>query len=120
LTLAALEATLRGPAPPVVVALEADPGRLRERAERLAAELTRRQVDVRVVASAAAVGGGGAPGVELPSFALSLPERWLTLLRGGDPAVVGRVEGGRCLLDLRSVEEAADPALLGAVLACTS
>jgi L-seryl-tRNA(Ser) seleniumtransferase len=120
LTLAALEATLRGPAPPVALALAADPEGLRERAERLAGELRQRQVEVRVVASTAAVGGGGAPGVELPSFALSLPERWLTLLRSGNPAVVGRVEGGRCLLDLRSVDPAADSDLLGTVLACTS
>jgi L-seryl-tRNA(Ser) seleniumtransferase len=37
-------------------------------------------------------------------------------LRGGDPAVLGRVERGRCLLDLRAVPEADDARLARAVL----
>jgi L-seryl-tRNA(Ser) seleniumtransferase len=37
-------------------------------------------------------------------------------LRAGDPAVLGRVEKGRCLLDLRAVPPDADDALHGAVL----
>ncbi|MER7820925.1 L-seryl-tRNA(Sec) selenium transferase, partial [Streptomyces sp. NPDC096153] len=36
-------------------------------------------------------------------------------LRRGRPAVMGRVEGGRCLLDLRAVPEEADTALAAAV-----
>ena len=69
----------------------------------------------------AAVGGGGAPGVELPSAAVSLPESYAAPLRTGTPAVVGRVEGGRCLLDLRTVApERRRGAWSGAVRACTS
>ena len=49
------------------------------------------------------VGGGGAPGVTLPSAALSLPEPYAVALRAGTPAVLGRLEGGRCLLDLRAL-----------------
>ena len=69
------------------------------RAERLAAQLPEAQA----VDCIAAVGGGGAPGVELPSAAVSLPESYAAPLRTGTPPVVGRVEGGRCLLDLRTV-----------------
>src|SRR5690606_3613256 len=76
LTLAALEATLRGPRPPVVAALEADVTQLAARAERMAGALADRGVDARAVSSAAAVGGGGAPGVELPSAAVALPEEY--------------------------------------------
>ncbi|TLW94817.1 L-seryl-tRNA(Sec) selenium transferase [Saccharomonospora piscinae] len=120
LTLAALEATVRGPAPPVRAFLDADPGTVRSRAERVAETLSRRGVDAVAVPSVAAVGGGGAPEVELPSAAVSLPEEYAVLLRHGRPAVVGRVERGRCLLDLRTVVAASDDRLVEAVARCTS
>jgi L-seryl-tRNA(Ser) seleniumtransferase len=63
------------------------------------------------------VGGGGAPGVELESAAVSLPESLAVPLRRGEPAVVGRLESGRLLLDLRSVSEDHDERLTEAVLA---
>ncbi len=62
LTLAALEATVRGPDTPTRTALHADPARLRQRAERLAAELRADGIDSRAVGTDAVVGGGGAPG----------------------------------------------------------
>jgi L-seryl-tRNA(Ser) seleniumtransferase len=124
LTLAALEATLTGPASPVANALAADPAVIFRRAERAVALLTGNGVDARVVESRAAVGGGGAPGVELPSAAVSLPEPLAAPLRcgapvarGEHPAVVGRLEGGRLLLDLRSVAPDEDARLVAAVLA---
>ena len=56
----------------------------------------------------ATVGGGSLPGETLPSVALAIPGRGaaalLDRLRRGDPAVVGRVEDGAVLLDLRSVD----------------
>jgi len=48
---------------------------------------------------------------------VSLPAAYAGRLRTGDPAVVGRVERGRCLLDLRCVPAAADEVLLAAVRA---
>jgi len=117
LTLAALEATVRGPRTPTDAALHADIGMLRARAGRLADALTAAGVKAEVVTSLAVVGGGGAPGVELPGAAVALPERYGEALRLGDPPVVARVERGRCLLDLRAVPEADDPALRTAVLA---
>jgi L-seryl-tRNA(Ser) seleniumtransferase len=116
LTLAALEATLVGPPSPVAQALDVDVAELRRRAERLAAQLP----EAEAVDCIAAVGGGGAPGVELPSAAVSLPESYAARLRTGSPAVVGRLEAGRCLLDLRTVARADDELLVQAVRACTS
>lgn len=120
LTLAALEATVRGPEPPVRRFLDADVDALRARAERIATVLTRRGVDAKAVSTTAAVGGGGAPGVELPSAAVSLSEDYAPRLRLGEPAVVGRVERGRCLLDLRTVEPEEDERLVEAVSRCMS
>ena len=116
LTLAALEATLVGPPPPVVEQLDADIAELRARAERLAAQLP----EAHAVDCIAAVGGGGAPGVELPSAGVSLPESYVAPLRTGTPAVVGRLEGGRCVLDLRTVAPDEDELLVKAVATCTS
>jgi L-seryl-tRNA(Ser) seleniumtransferase len=123
LTLAALEATLTGPAAPVTQALTAAPPSIRERAEALAERLASKGVDCRAAPADAAVGGGGGPGVKLPSAALSLPERLASELRSGAavrrgdvPAVVGRIEGGRVLLDLRAVAPADDERLAAAVL----
>ncbi|ANI38186.1 L-seryl-tRNA(Sec) selenium transferase [Mycolicibacterium vaccae] len=115
LTLAALEATLVGPPTPVARALDADVRSLQTRAQTLVAALP----EAGAVACIAAVGGGGAPGVELPSFAVSLPERYAAALRVGNPAVVGRLENGRCLLDLRTVAPEDDSRLVEAVRACS-
>ncbi|RLK25662.1 L-seryl-tRNA(Sec) selenium transferase [Micromonospora sp. M71_S20] len=116
LTLAALAATLGDPATPTRAALHADPGALRARTERLRDALAADGCEARVVPAGAVVGGGGAPGVELASWALSLPERYASPLRVGDPPVLGRVVRGRLLLDLRCVPADADAALRAAVL----
>ncbi|WP_165990128.1 L-seryl-tRNA(Sec) selenium transferase, partial [Streptomyces sp. YIM 98790] len=117
LTLAALEATLRGPATPTHRALHARPAELRERAARIADRLRADGIDARAVETRGAVGGGGAPGVTLPGAAVSLPAGYAGELRRGTPAVLGRTERGRCLLDLRAVPEEADADLAGAVRA---
>jgi L-seryl-tRNA(Ser) seleniumtransferase len=124
LTLAALEATLAGPPPPVSRALAASAASVSDRSERIVATLARHAVPATVADAEAAVGGGGAPGVTLPSAAVALPEelaqplRWGRAVRRGEvPAVVGRVAQGRLLLDLRSVDPADDDRLTAAVLA---
>jgi L-seryl-tRNA(Ser) seleniumtransferase len=120
LTLAALEATLRGPATPTAQALSTDPSELHRRARAIATALAARGIDAMAVTSQATVGGGGAPGVMLKSAAVSLPERYAALLRAAHPAVLGRIERGRCLLDLRAVPAERDTAVRDAVLACMS
>jgi L-seryl-tRNA(Ser) seleniumtransferase len=112
LTLAALEATLRGPETPIWAALRADSDELHDRARRLA-----ETVGGELVPSDGTVGGGGAPGVRLPGWAVALPERDAEPLRLGDPAVIARVERGRCLLDLRCVPPDCDSVLADAVKA---
>src|SRR4051794_2799083 len=111
-TLAALEATLTGPETPVWQAIRGDVGLLRSRCERLAAA-----VGGDVVPSDGAVGGGGAPGVVLPGWAVALPVSYAERLRLGDPCIVGRVERDRCLLDLRCVPADDDDRIRDAVLA---
>ncbi len=118
LTLAALEATLRGPATPTAQTLEASAHELMARAQALAEQLSTAGVDARAVSSQATVGGGGAPGLELPSAAVSLAADYAQRLRAADPAVLGRLEKGCCLLDLRALAPEADAALLTAVLNC--
>jgi L-seryl-tRNA(Ser) seleniumtransferase len=115
-TLAALEATLRGPLPPVRRMLGADVGDLRQRASALAARLAAGGLDAVAVDSTARVGGGGAPEFPLPSAAVSLPPEFAERLRQGACPVVGHVEDDRTLLDLRSVAPEDDGALADAVL----
>src|ERR1700722_2209688 len=124
LTAAALEATLAGPPVPVAEALTAAPAQLTMRAEVIASQLTAAGLDARPVPAEGAVGGGGAPGVGLPSAAVSLPAALAEPLRAGAAvrggaavAVVGRIEDGRLLLDLRAVPPGDDDALCAAVLA---
>ncbi|HEY2224809.1 L-seryl-tRNA(Sec) selenium transferase [Actinomycetospora sp.] len=112
LTLAALEATLRGPEPPARAMLHTPVAALRARAEALAAEL-----GVEAVDCTAAVGGGGAPGVELPSAGLALPVAAAAALRAGADPVLARVEHGRCVVDLRSVDPDDDARLAAAIRA---
>lgn len=114
LTLAALEATLTGPVPPVVASLAAPVAGLLARAERMSSDLAG-VTAASAVRSTAAVGGGGAPGVTLPSAALSLPAGLAAALRTGEAAVVGHVEQGRLLLDLIAVDPAEDALVVDAV-----
>jgi L-seryl-tRNA(Ser) seleniumtransferase len=127
LTLAALEATLAGPRPPTGQALAAGPEAVMQRAQRLASRLAELGIDAVAVPSQAAVGGGGAPGVALPSAAVSLPGELAVPLRAGPAvrrgdarAVVGRVSAGRLLLDLRAVAAEDDALILDAVTAAAS
>ncbi len=115
LSLAALEATLmlhRDPALaqreiPVLAMLTASDHELarRARALREAIGVARCQL----VTAVAKVGGGALPLLELPGPVLALevadPDRVAARLRRGDPAVLGRVQDGRLLLDPRTLSE---------------
>ncbi len=114
LTLAALQATLTGPVTPTWQALRYDLDALRARTDQVREQLA--ELDVELVESVAVVGGGGAPELELASWALSLPERYAGPLRLGATPVVGRVERGRLLLDLRCVPVERDADLVEAVV----
>ncbi|SKY53088.1 selenocysteine synthase [Mycobacteroides abscessus subsp. abscessus] len=90
--------------------MHADNGRLRQRAEVVAAK-----VGADVVPHDGRVGGGGAPGVPLPGWAIALPEQAAKALRTGSPAVLARVHDGVCLVDLRCIPETDDEVLAEAV-----
>jgi L-seryl-tRNA(Ser) seleniumtransferase len=98
----------------VAEALTADPDALLARAERIVAEVAD-AAPARAERSEAAVGGGGAPGVVLPSAAVVLPVSYTVALRTGEPAVVGHVERGRLLLDLVAVPPGSDALIVEAV-----
>ncbi len=120
LTLAALEATVRGPRPPVLRTLEVHVSELRDRARRLALRLQGDGIAAQAVESLARIGGGGAPEATLASAAVSLPADFAAALRTGNQAVLGRIERDRCLLDLRALDPGQDEALYLAVTAATA
>ena len=125
MTYAALEATLAeyaaGRAADVVpvqrmLAMTLD--EIRARAEALAARVrTLEGWRAELVPGASAVGGGSAPGVELPTWLVAIEKRGLTpdaleeRLRGLTPAIIARIERDRVLLDLRTVLPAQDGTL---------
>jgi L-seryl-tRNA(Ser) seleniumtransferase len=58
--------------------------------------------------------------VTLDSFAVSLPGTLAQRLRRGDPAVMGRLDGDRVLLDLIAVGPQHDDPVLRAVRAASA
>ncbi|HUQ45700.1 MAG TPA: L-seryl-tRNA(Sec) selenium transferase [Gemmatimonadaceae bacterium] len=127
LTLAALEATLalyRDPEIarreiPTLALLGAPIAVVRARATWCLGALRDAGVTCAMLDTTASVGAGAFPTAALPSVALSLAgdaERWVLALRAGEPAVVGRVQDGNMLLDLRAVQDADLPTLVSAVV----
>jgi L-seryl-tRNA(Ser) seleniumtransferase len=95
---------------------------LRRRADALIATLpASERAAVEVVDTAATVGGGSLPGETLPSAGLALAagsaEGLVERLRAGDPIVIGRIEAGQVILDLRAIAPADDEALAAALRA---
>lgn len=92
---------------------------LRARAEDLLVAVADQRVALTDLRST--VGGGSLPGETLPSCGLAVeapsPDRLLAALRGGTPAVVGRIADGRVVLDLRTVDPADDDVLRDALAA---
>jgi L-seryl-tRNA(Ser) seleniumtransferase len=87
---------------------------LRRRAEALATGIDR----ARPARCGSVTGGGTLPGVEIPSWGLTLPgDRTAALRRARPWPVVARVRHGDTVIDLRTVEEAEDADLRAAVLA---
>ena len=130
MTLAALEATLllyRDPAAamrevPTLRMLATPLAELQERCRAFAARL--REVPgltVGVADDVAYVGGGSLPDIAVPTCVVAVSsatvseETFAERLRGGSPAVVGRVQGGRWVMDLRTVFAEQEGELLGAV-----
>jgi L-seryl-tRNA(Ser) seleniumtransferase len=131
LTLAALEATLRLYLDrevalneiPVLRMLTARVDDLNARATNLVAALRSQGHSADVVASESSVGGGAFPTARIESRAVAPAanaERLESKLRCGDPPVIGRIEGNRVLLDLRSVLPGEDGDLAAALIKALS
>ncbi len=133
-TLLALEATLRlyrEPARalreiPTLAMLSADQETLRKRADTLAAELTTKGVVVDVAELSSVVGGGTFPAVELPSFGLRVQpgaggaEELARAARSALPPLIGRVDDGTLLIDLRTVLDWQDTEVVRIVTECVA
>jgi L-seryl-tRNA(Ser) seleniumtransferase len=70
--------------------------------------------------SDAYVGGGALPQASIASIAIAIPseqpQRLAARLRGGEPAIVTRVERGRVLLDLRTIAPEEDRLVIAGLL----
>ena len=137
LTLAALEATLRqhrdGLAEreiPVWRAIATPLAAIQARADAWVARLIEQGLSASVVAGESTVGGGSLPGETLPTALCAVvcaPGHGTTVeagelarrLRGGEPAVVGRVSRDHLLFDPRTVLPEEDDELVRAVVAAS-
>jgi L-seryl-tRNA(Ser) seleniumtransferase len=98
--------------------LHASADDIETRAQAVAERLAAQGWQVSMISGASAVGGGSAPGLELPTVLLSIAragqsandiEPWLRTL---DPPVVARIAHDRVVLDLRTVLPAQDDTLV--------
>lgn len=131
MTLAALAATLRlyrDPQQalqqiPLLSLVSTSIQNLQNRAERLAPQMASSEAvaTAEAVPDKAQLGGGSVPAQEIPTWCIALTaqgqsiDRLAEALRNGKPAVMGRVNRDRLLLDLRSVLPEQDQLLLEAV-----
>jgi len=129
LTYAALEATLAlwvdtpsRPQIPVYRMLTATPGELARKAEALALRLRQvTGVHAEVIDAVSTIGGGSAPGAELPTKAIALTVEGLSAgalesqLRAAETPVIARIEADVVILDLRTIDEVEFDAVVSAV-----
>jgi len=126
---AALEATLLAylredfDAIPTLRMMRVSAEDLQHRAEHMVRQLhiSSPGIEAEVVETRSVIGGGSAPGAGLPSYAVGVKcaarsaEQILERLRQWETPIVARVEDGRVLLDLRTVEAERDAAVRSAL-----
>ncbi len=133
ITLAALAATLRlyrdvdkaEESIPLLQLLSTSLENLKNRAERMAPQIADAEAVAvaEVVEDVAYLGGGSIPTQQLPTYCISITpahggvDQLAAQLRAGEPAVVGRIQQDRLLLDLRSIPPRRDQDLVQAVVA---
>ena len=117
MTLAALEATLRSyeigayNEIPTIAMLAVTQDQLRAKADALCGLMTAVGIAAEVVPTEGQVGGGSVPTQMLKSFAVAVQPAGVNLdqleanLRMGRPAIVGRINHDRFLLDVRTLKE---------------
>jgi L-seryl-tRNA(Ser) seleniumtransferase len=95
--------------------------RARAVAERVKSHLSQSDVKVEVVPTRAVTGGGSLPETSVSSWSILLShgetssDELARALRSDDPAVIGRIEEDRVLLDLRTVPAEDDDVLTAAI-----
>ena len=125
MTYAALEATLQAYAEgraaeevPVARMIAMPRERLAARAETLAGALRNAGYDVALKDGVSTIGGGSAPGSELPTLLVSIARAGLSAdaldakLRASHPPVIARIEDDRVVIDLRTVLPDEEPLLV--------
>jgi L-seryl-tRNA(Ser) seleniumtransferase len=104
---------------PVMRMISMDLDELRRRAERVAGQLNGIRLQIRQ--SESAIGGGSTPGQHLPTWVIELSITDSTSfeqrLRDSPVPVIARIEHDKILLDLRTVREDEETALITAVRA---
>ena len=127
MTLAALEATLRSydaglvDEIPTLSMLSATPAYLQGKADQLCQLMLKAGIAAEVVPTEGQVGGGSVPTQMLKSFAVAVQPASVNLdqletnLRLGSPAIVGRINHDRFLLDVRTLRENDFDAIVKAV-----
>jgi L-seryl-tRNA(Ser) seleniumtransferase len=131
LTYAALEATLLGyvqrdhDAIPTVRMMRVTKEEIGRRAKALVKRIVSPKLKAEIVEGESLLGGGAAPSCVLPTCLVALvgegigADELCVKLRSSDPPIIGRVEDGGVLLDLRTVFPEQDPTLaniLGRIL----
>jgi L-seryl-tRNA(Ser) seleniumtransferase len=130
LTLAALEGTLieylagrEGETVPVVRMIQMDAEAIEGRARTVAERLGAAGWHVSLVSGSSAIGGGSAPGVDLPTVLLAIERNGVSAdqleakLRSLDPPIIARIVDDQVVLDLRTVDESDDDRLASLLLA---
>jgi L-seryl-tRNA(Ser) seleniumtransferase len=83
----------------------------------VAAALSRAGWTTRVIDGSSTVGGGSAPGTEIPTRLIEISRNGMSAdaieqhLRSLDPPVIARIQDDRVVLDLRTVDPGDDPLL---------
>ncbi|HUZ89827.1 MAG TPA: L-seryl-tRNA(Sec) selenium transferase [Candidatus Acidoferrales bacterium] len=124
MTLAALEATLLdhllGSETPVARMQGMGVDEIRRRSNVLRSELNQHGIESSELPATSVMGGGSLPGNQMPTVLLALAgaaTALATRLRRGRPAVLCRIQDGRCCIDLRTVLPNEENQLLEAILA---
>lgn len=105
---------------PVLRMIRLSPDEIAERARRLAGEINASgKLHADVVRGESLLGGGSTPGQALPTCLLAVTPDAAGLerqLRAHTPPVIARIDDGRLLIDLRTVDPADDATVLAALL----
>jgi L-seryl-tRNA(Ser) seleniumtransferase len=125
---AALEATLLAyvkrdyQAIPALRMMSLSREEVRQRAEFVAGQIRSSWLSAEIVDGESVIGGGAAPSAVLATALIAITSRQISAdelakrLRSGDPPIIGRVEEGRVLLDLRTVFPEQDQVVAAALV----